>query len=98
MLKKIFTTLFVWLLALPLTTNEIMEDEAVQLLQKYLQVDTISPPGNESRAVEFLARIFEEEGIEYDSAESYSIPSSSKILAKNSTALDSFPGGLIVST
>ena len=70
MLKKIFTTLFVWLLALPLTTNEIMEDEAVQLLQKYLQVDTISPPGNESRAVEFLARIFEEEGIEYDSAES----------------------------
>ena len=70
MLKKIFTTLFVWLLALPLITNEILEDEAVQLLQKYLQVDTISPPGNESRAVEFLARIFEEEGIEYDSAES----------------------------
>ena len=70
MLKKIFTTLFVWLLALPLTTNEMMEDEAVQLLQKYLQVDTISPPGNESRAVEFLARIFEKEGIEYDSAES----------------------------
>ena len=69
MLKKIFTT-FVWLLALPLITNEILEDEAVQLLQKYLQVDTISPPGNESRAVEFLARIFEEEGIEYDSAES----------------------------
>ena len=70
MLKKFFTTLLVWLLALPLTTNEIMEDEAVQLLQKYLQVDTISPPGNESRAVEFLARIFEKEGIEYDSAES----------------------------
>ena len=70
MLKKIFTILFVWLLALPLTTNEMMEDEAVQLLQKYLQVDTISPPGNESRAVEFLARIFEKEGIEYDSAES----------------------------
>ena len=70
MLKQIFTTLFVWLLALPLTTNEMMEDEAVQLLQKYLQVDTISPPGNESRAVEFLARIFEKEGIEYDSAES----------------------------
>ena len=70
MLKKFFTTLLVWLLALPLTTNEMMEDEAVQLLQKYLQVDTISPPGNESRAVEFLARIFEKEGIEYDSAES----------------------------
>ena len=43
MLKKIFTTLFVWLLALPLTTNEMMEDEAVQLLQKYLQVENLGP-------------------------------------------------------
>ena len=35
-----------------------------------MKVDTISPPGNESRAVDFLAEIFEAEGIEYDSAES----------------------------
>jgi len=47
-----------------------MEDEAVKLLQNYLRVDTISPPGNESRAVEFFAKILEKEGIEYDSAES----------------------------
>ena len=50
--------------------DEDLENEAVKLLQAYLKVDTISPPGNESRAVDFLAKIFDEEGIEYDSAES----------------------------
>ena len=40
------------------------------MLQAYLQVDTISPPGNESRAVDFLAKIFDKEGISYESAES----------------------------
>ena len=48
----------------------LLEDEAVTLLQAYLQVDTISPPGNESRAVDFLAKIFDKEGISYESAES----------------------------
>ena len=33
-------------------------------------VDTVNPPGNESRAVDFYANIFEQEGIEYSSAES----------------------------
>ena len=47
-----------------------LEDEAVSWLQQYLRVDTISPPGNESRAVDFFAQILEKEGIEYDSAES----------------------------
>ena len=70
MLKIIFTVLIAWLFTSSLLSNESMEDEAVKLLQNYLRVDTISPPGNESRAVEFLARIFEKEGIEYDSAES----------------------------
>ena len=50
--------------------NETLETEAVQWLQEYLQVDTINPPGNESRAVEYIANIFEQEGIEYRSAES----------------------------
>lgn len=45
-------------------------DEAVRLLQAYLQVNTVNPPGNESRAVEFFARIFEAEGIPYETAES----------------------------
>jgi acetylornithine deacetylase/succinyl-diaminopimelate desuccinylase-like protein len=50
--------------------NESIETEAVQWLQEYLQVDTINPPGNESRAVDYIANIFEQEGIEYRSAES----------------------------
>ena len=48
---------------------EKLEQEGVDRLQAYLRVDTINPPGNESRAVEFFARIFEAEGIEYESAE-----------------------------
>ena len=50
--------------------SQTLEDEAVSWLQEYIQVDTINPPGNEYRAVDFLARIFESEGIEYQTAES----------------------------
>jgi len=42
----------------------------VQLLSDYVGVNTVNPPGNESRAVNFYAKIFEQEGIEYFSAES----------------------------
>ena len=49
---------------------QTLEDEAVSWLQEYIQVDTINPPGNEYRAVDFLAKIFESEGIEYQTAES----------------------------
>ena len=70
-MKKIFITV----LALnfyfsSITAEKKLENEAVQLLQAYLKVDTISPPGNESRAVDFLGNIFDQEGIKYDSAES----------------------------
>ncbi len=47
-----------------------LDDEAVLWLQKYLQVDTVNPPGNESRAVDFYSKIFKNEGIEFNSAES----------------------------
>ena len=49
---------------------ESPEDEAVTLLKAYLKVDTINPPGNESRAVDFYSRIFDAEGIKWHSAES----------------------------
>ena len=70
-MKKLFITV----LALnfyfsSITAENKLENEAVKLLQAYLQVDTISPPGNESRAVDFLGNIFDQEGIKYDSAES----------------------------
>ena len=34
-----------------------------------LRIDTINPPGNESRAVAFLAKIFDAEGIAYETFE-----------------------------
>jgi len=49
---------------------DALGDEALEYLQQYLRVNTINPPGNESRGVEFFARIFEAEGIAYESAES----------------------------
>ncbi len=70
MQKLILSIVFLNLTLYIISTEKTLETEAVELLQAYLQVDTISPPGNESRAVDFLAEIFEEEGIKYDSAES----------------------------
>jgi acetylornithine deacetylase/succinyl-diaminopimelate desuccinylase-like protein len=39
-------------------------------LIEYLEIDTINPPGNESRGVVFFRRIFEEAGIDYEAVES----------------------------
>ena len=51
-------------------TPATMEDEALAWLQQFIRIDTINPPGNESRAVEFLGRILTAEGISWESAES----------------------------
>ena len=40
-------------------------DETVDLLVKYLRIDTTNPPGNEDRAARFFASVLEKEGIEY---------------------------------
>jgi acetylornithine deacetylase/succinyl-diaminopimelate desuccinylase-like protein len=68
-LKRIFCTLAVLAIATS-TQAQSLEDEAVQWLQELIRTDTINPPGNESRAVDFYAAIFEAEGIEYETAES----------------------------
>jgi len=47
-----------------------LEDEAVVWLQDLIRLDTINPPGNEYRAVDYFSRIFEAEGIAYQTAES----------------------------
>jgi acetylornithine deacetylase/succinyl-diaminopimelate desuccinylase-like protein len=47
-----------------------IEDEAVAWLQQFIRTDTVNPPGNEYRAVEFYSKIFAAEGIEYETAES----------------------------
>jgi len=68
-----FTRIFCTVSVLLLTANisaQTLEDEAVQWLQELIQTDTINPPGNEYRAVDFYAAILEAEGIEYETAES----------------------------
>lgn len=43
---------------------KVLEDEAVALLSRYIQIDTTNPPGNELKAAEFLKAILVREGIE----------------------------------
>ncbi len=40
-----------------------MAHEAVEILSKYIQINTTNPPGNEAPAAEFLAGILDREGI-----------------------------------
>ena len=65
-LKKIFLSL-IFILNIEVLSKSL---DPIQLLSDFVAVDTINPPGNESRAVEFYAKIFEEEGIEYLTGES----------------------------
>jgi acetylornithine deacetylase/succinyl-diaminopimelate desuccinylase-like protein len=69
MLRRLPILLAIGSLALP-AYSQTIEDEAVAWLQSYIRVDTINPPGNESRAVGFIAGILEAEGIAYQTAES----------------------------
>jgi acetylornithine deacetylase/succinyl-diaminopimelate desuccinylase-like protein len=46
------------------------DHEAVRLLSEFIRIDTQNPPGNEAAAVEFFARIFDKEKIEYKVYES----------------------------
>ena len=65
--RSVFSIAFL-LTALPVYSQTI-EDEALDWLQSFLQVDTVNPPGNESLAVDFIADILKREGIDYQSAE-----------------------------
>ncbi|MCS5581805.1 MAG: M20/M25/M40 family metallo-hydrolase, partial [Gammaproteobacteria bacterium] len=66
---KVLITFFVSLLTAQ-SFAQMLEDEAVEWLQNLIRIDTINPPGNEYRAVDFYSRIFEAEGIDYHTAES----------------------------
>ena len=46
-----------------------MTHEAVELLSRYLKIDTTNPPGNEDRGVAFFAEILGKEGIAYKTYE-----------------------------
>jgi acetylornithine deacetylase/succinyl-diaminopimelate desuccinylase-like protein len=43
---------------------EALEEEAVSLLRRYIQIDTTNPPANEINAARFLKAVFDREGIE----------------------------------
>jgi acetylornithine deacetylase/succinyl-diaminopimelate desuccinylase-like protein len=46
--------------------NAAIEQETMQHFQALLRLDTSSPPGNEIRAVEYLAQVLKRESISYD--------------------------------
>ena len=43
---------------------DTLEQEAVSLLSRYIQIDTTNPPGNETKAAQFFKETFDREGIE----------------------------------
>lgn len=43
---------------------DTIRDEITQYLQDLIRIDTTNPPGNETRAAEYLATVFKREGIE----------------------------------
>ena len=66
LIKKIFISL-TFILNISVFANPL---DPIDLLSEFVSIDTINPPGNESRAVDFYAKIFEREGIEYFTGES----------------------------
>jgi acetylornithine deacetylase/succinyl-diaminopimelate desuccinylase-like protein len=47
------------------SNNAAFEAETIQHFQALLKIDTSSPPGNETKAVDYLKSVFEKEGIPY---------------------------------
>ena len=66
LIKKIFLS-FLFIFNISISAESL---DPIELLSEFVSIDTINPPGNESRAVDFYAKIFEREGIEYFTGES----------------------------
>jgi acetylornithine deacetylase/succinyl-diaminopimelate desuccinylase-like protein len=47
-----------------------MQDDAVRHAREYLRINTTNPPGNEAETMRWFARIFQQEGIPFDTASS----------------------------
>ena len=68
-MQKIFSLLaIITVCGFPLTSQA--QDAPLDRLKAYIEVDTMNPPGNEIRGVEFFRRIFDEAGVSYETAES----------------------------
>ena len=57
-----------------------IEEEASDLLSRYIRIDTSNPPGNEAQAVDFLCDVLQDNGIEYRTYES--APGRANLLAR----------------
>ena len=49
---------------------DALTDEAVDILRRYIAIDTTNPPGNEQQATEFLAQLLAKDGIDSRTLES----------------------------
>ena len=65
-MKQLFLPLFL-LAAVNIFAKDL---DPINVLQAFVEVDTVNPPGNETNAVNFYANIFDQYGIEYKTAES----------------------------
>lgn len=85
------TALILSVLSLALTSERValaeatpnwqaLEDEAVSLLSRYIQIDTTNPPGDEIKAARFFKEILDREGIEAKIIES--VPGRGNIYAR----------------
>jgi len=54
----------------PATSTAALQTEAVQRTREYLRINTTNPPGNEAATMQWFARIFQQEGIPFDTASS----------------------------
>ncbi len=68
--------------------------QGVQRLSKYLQIDTVNPPGNETAGVTFLAQLLDEAGVSYETAES--APGRGNIWAKLPATVSNKQPGLVL--
>jgi acetylornithine deacetylase/succinyl-diaminopimelate desuccinylase-like protein len=66
---RFFACLLTITLACQCLADDLIDD-AVPRLRDYLRIDTVNPPGNESRGVEFLAGLLDSHGVTHDSVES----------------------------
>jgi len=69
-------------------------DEAARLLQEYVRIDTSNPPGDTRKAADFLAGIFEREGIPITRYESE--PGKAIIYARLKATVNPPPGKAVV--
>src|SRR5690606_33606475 len=71
-----------------------ISNEAVDHLKALLRIPTVNPPGNERPAADYLARLFEAEGIEHTIVESE--PTRASIIARLRATHPSGKGPLLL--